>query len=191
MDLTDFENADLLSNDIAVSDKQKVELTQKWEKKMKSSQALYACASCGRRDPTFTYTDVSVIALPAVFRLTTEQLELRERLGFLQMLDKYGDMVGPDEGVDLRPLISCYQASDGFYYHLHPELVDSEMAKMCQHCSAVANKADAAAPPKLSIAAGHDFGLLTRIKEFAAEPLSEVERILLSDVRLYHVVVKV
>ena len=52
-----------------------------------------------------------------------------------------------------------------------------------------AKGASATTPPKMSIAAGKDFGLLSRVPEL--ETLSDVEQMLLSETRLYHVVVKV
>ena len=91
--------------------------------------------------------------------------------------------------------MSCYKTADDQLYHLHPELVDAHTdgarALLCQHCHAEAKKSDAEKPkaPKMSIAAGIDFGLLSRLPEL--EPLSDVELMLLSEVRLYHVVAKV
>ena len=84
-------------------------------------------------------------------------------------------------------------------YHLHPELVDQDeggpTALLCQHCYRVASSApsgfetSASLPPKLSIAAGYDYGFLSRLGRL--EELSEVETMLLSKQRLYHVVAKV
>ena len=60
---------------------------------------------------------------------------------------------------------------------------------MCEHCFSEASKGADAKAPKLSIANGIDFGLLSRVPQL--EPLSDVEQMLLSEVRLYHLVVKV
>lgn len=44
-------------------------------------------------------------------------------------------------------------------------------------------------PPKFSLANGIDFGVLSRLPEY--QPLSEMEIMALSDIRLYHITVKV
>ena len=88
-------------------------------------------------------------------------------------------------------------------YHLYPKLVDPPAADtsdepsvlLCKpHCynAAVASpKVDSygnVLPPSRSLAAGTDFGDLTVL---GLPPLSDIERLLLSDVRMYAIVQKI
>ena len=57
---------------------------------------------------------------------------------------------------------------------------------LCQHCCDQSAKG---CTPKMSIAAGIDYGLLSRVPTL--ETPTDAEQMLLSSVRLYHVVVKV
>ena len=93
--------------------------------------------------------------------------------------------------------MSCYEAPDGTLYYLHPEFVDvAEDASnpsmlFCDKCNAQIGVEKPKAPSH-SLAAGVDFGVLSRIPEFCDSDmqLSEAEQMLLSDVRLYHIVTK-
>ena len=94
-------------------------------------------------------------------------------------------------------MLSCYEAVDGTLYHLHPEFVDAThdasnpSMLFCDRCKTQVGAGKSKAPP-LSLAAGIDFGVLSRITEFRDPDmqLSEAEQMLLSEVRLYHIVAK-
>ena len=94
----------------------------------------------------------------------------------------------------------CSQTHGGgtAFYHLHPELVafDSEAVKettfLCSNCSAHVKSPSKGAPSD-SIAAGKDFGLLSRLKlnGQSLEMPNPLEEMVLSDYRLYSMVAKV
>ena len=125
------------------------------------------------------------------------------------------------KAMDLSPVLSFYRARSGQYYHLHPELVDErEVTLLCDQCldkvcsvggchtppcsrrmhtplagshlpcheqACVEDNVDD--PPPLSLANGIDFGVLSRLPGYRAP--SEVECMAMSDIRLYHLTVKV
>ena len=95
--------------------------------------------------------------------------------------------------VDLRPIMSAWaDPTLDKYYHLHPACVDAAAddtgatAMLCERCVAGNDKKE---PYAYSIAAGVDYGLLSRVPEL--EPLSDMERMLLSEQRLYQVIMSV
>ena len=131
-------------------------------------------------------------SLPQCFELSPADIERVESLGETEIFDFQTKPVV----VDLKQLVSCFKTQSNRWLHLHPELVDvgdegsaesgaEESAWFCHHCSAAAGNKQI---PKMSIAAGIDYGLLSRVKELT--PLTEMEKMLVSEVRLYHVVFK-
>ena len=64
------ETAALLQRCVHVSDETKRRLLGEWsDERMAHALPLHACASCGVRDPSLTYTRVDVSALPRTVRL--------------------------------------------------------------------------------------------------------------------------
>ena len=210
MELPDDVLRERIETCMRVSDEHKARLATEWSSKRAAhGMPMPACASCGIRDPQLGYQRARVLDLPPVFKLDgvedTGQRARRERLGAVQLAEAPAKGAAPGtlptfQPVDLRPIMSCWWGGwpccagpDDELYHLHPELVDKgtdgPTVLLCEHCHAETSKGADAKAPKLSIANGIDFGLLSRIPQL--EPLSDVEQMLLSEVRLYHLVVKV
>ena len=189
----DSELIALLDEAVAVSDETKEKCLADWEQRLGHSKALCACASCGMRDLNLKYYRLTLSSLPTLFELRPEQQAEREALDHIELVHQDGS-----QGcrMDLRRIVSCYN-HEGTWYHLHPELVDpptdaqmEPTALFCQFCHDQAILDDVRAEaPKLSIANGLDLGWMARLSEL--EPLSELEQVLLSEQRLYHVVIKV
>ena len=121
-----------------------------------------------------------------------------------------------DSSTDLSPIMSTFMSANGIRYHLHPELVNQgevEAISLCVDCLQLVKEEDDAgtidpeAPDaeakiekrnssrkkvrekSMAIAAGCDYGVLSRIKELARP--SVLERALLCPHRAYYVTVKV
>ena len=115
-----------------------------------------------------------------------------KRLGQMPLLGADGRESGH---VDLSRVRSLYcHPSGGAPYFLHPELVrehvaaDGSVDASCTICTHCARDLANGVRPKMNVA--HvDYGSLHRLPEL--EPLSVLEELLLSPIRLYHVVVKV
>ena len=117
---------------------------------------------------------------------------------------------------DLSPIMSTFMSSNGTRYHLHPELVkqgEVEVIYLCVDCLQLVKEEDDAGTidlespddeaktekrnisrkklreKSLCIAAGCDYGVLSRIKELTRP--SVLERALLCPHRAYYVTVKV
>lgn len=89
-----------------------------------------------------------------------------------------------------RKVASVYLACDGRHYHLHPEFVsrkiNDEFVKICNPCRKKLFRSTPAIP-KLSLAAGVDFGLVNRLE---LPPPTLVEELLLSRSRIFVSLVK-
>ena len=144
------ETAALLQRCVHVSDETKRRLLGEWsDERMAHALPLHACASCGVRDPSLTYTRVDVSALPRtvsvrvaggedetrhVFELSPEQCakyrglqNKKVRLAFPNGASNdrpNGDGTHEFRDTDISRVISCWESDDGTLYHLHPELVD-------------------------------------------------------------------
>ena len=100
---------------------------------------------------------------------------------------------GERRTVQLRVLRSYYEMTPQEIFHVHPEFVDvdpdtaASSVHLCEGCCRAAFSKTGMAP-KGSIAAGCDYGLLTRL---GLEPPSAFETLLLADVRTYSLTVKV
>ncbi|KZR99781.1 Uncharacterized protein APZ42_004224, partial [Daphnia magna] len=106
----------------------------------------------------------------------TEESALYHNVDLLQLpkLQLSPDEVGrlTSVPVDFRPAISHFRSTTGAYFHLHPEFVTAsrdetgsvtcETAKLCAGCWYHLGKRQPTIPP-LSIAAGIDFGVPSRI----------------------------
>lgn len=168
-----------------VSTERKAELLKNFQGAHHSGSPFYACAACGIRecvqDSHHAYTLVSVTTLPVVYQLTPEQLAAHARV--------------PEE---YRAAISTFtHPITKNTYHLHPELVftstkfedgtDSAKEPQCHFCPKCNMARGTSNVSPLSIAAGVDFGLASRLK---LSPLSPVEELLVSPARVYNTVIK-
>ena len=163
---------------------------------------LCACASCGIRMAEHGYQCFSLDSLPNYFKLSEAERDDREKLGSIDLfsLSEAGELVGGVAQTDLRKIVTCYSRGDELY-HLIPSLVEGDeqtgdlRVQLCSHrCAARVKepKADAQGrliPPACSLAAGVDFGSLDGL--FNLPPLTDIEKVLLADVRMYAMVVKV
>ena len=125
------------------------------------------------------------------FKLNDERCEELRLLGAdgTNGVDLYTSDGGVARGVDISVVVSSYlHEASGSRFHLHPELVDESGGEprvmLCHHC------VDKVKPPKMSIANHIDYGVLSRI-DFPLEQPSDLEVMLISNVRLYHMVIKV
>jgi len=154
------------------------ERVKQFQAKVHLKKPLLACASCGCRSFELEYHPANIDQL-AIFRLNEAQIERYKSLGVY------------------RAILSVYTDTDGTLYNLHPELVapatpsSPASAWLCTECHTAvkANKV-----PLFSVAAGLDFGRLSRLRllgpEYEIPPLSLVEIFLLAPVRMYGCVVK-
>jgi hypothetical protein len=171
---------------------------------------LYACAACGCRTAEGGYVRHDVALLPEYFSLTVEQLAAREKLGHVGLfaIDPATGELQPDGGteddgttnVDLRKMVSCYQNPETeVLQHLYPNLVeknaeDKLTVMLCSNRCAKrvaeprCDEHGKMIPPACSLAAGLDYGSLD---ELSLPELSDIEKVLLGDVRMYAMVVKV
>lgn len=194
LDHEDERLQELLTGCVSVTEETKQQLLQEWASgPMAHTKKLHSCAACGLRDPTVDYhTDIPVGDLPEdVFCLCPEQVAQRAGLGSIPMAFKRKGKEGVDwKDVDLTRLVSCYEAADGALFHLHPELVDSTGAEPCvTFCDACFQAGLKGKASDFSLAAGVDYSWLARVPEL--KPLTEPERMVLSEQRLYHIVMKV
>ena len=203
---------ELMQRAAHVTSADKVKLFQQWGNPdgghMFHGRPLGSCAACGIRDPSLEYSRLALDQLPDGYsnmdavepHYPDSVATARKRRDALRnsscLLRERADSEATVE-VHLSRLLSCYEhVESGTLYHLHPELVDPPDALngaieghsvlFCEHCK---RRADESKVGALSIAAGIDYGWLQRIPEL--EPLTELETLLLSEIRLYHVVVKV
>lgn len=115
-------------------------------------------------------------------------LDARERLKDMPLLKADGTV--DSQPVDLSAVCSVYDACDGGRpYWLHPDLIDHRASVpaclLCKTCAAALSKGER---PPMNVA-NVDYGALSRVPRL--ERLSLLEEMLLSPLRLYHVVVKV
>tara|TARA_B110001452_G_C15070925_1_gene373773 strand:- start:9 stop:689 length:681 start_codon:yes stop_codon:yes gene_type:complete len=154
---------------------------------------------CGLRDPeqhADYEPDVPLDNLPAWAELNAHECALRERLGTVKLIrslrrndDGTVEAIPGDEPSDLRKITSTYEGSCGKKYHLHPNLVnkDDGTVELCRACHRAVQE-NHPLPPPLSIAAGVDFGSYLKLR---LPELSELEQMLLSDIRMYKLLLKV
>ena len=102
--------------------------------------------------------------------------------------DLYTSDGGVARGVDISLVASSYLDHSGAMFHLHPELADESGGEsavlLCHHC------VDKDKPPKVPIANITYYGALSCIN-FPLEQPSDLEVMLMSTVRLHHMVTKV
>jgi len=103
----------------------------------------------------------------------------------------------PDELAEERDNLPSYmfdESGDPVYFHLHPEFVDEKVvpgepnkyyATICSHCK---KSLDENKSPWRSLVSGIDFGYANRI---GLEPLTELERQIISKVRHYILMIKI
>jgi len=132
---------------------------------------LFGCGSCGIRgfemgDNKTTYYHIESLRH---LQLTEDQKTQYNKL--------------PE---DYKKLASVYKADDGTLFHLHPELMEGEIVRVCQTCNEQFAK-NKKRIPKLSLAAGVDFGILDRLQLPAP---SLVEELLISQTRMFVSLVK-
>ncbi len=163
-----------------------------YNKHMDPQRPLLACACCGVRDPDRSMsTPICVKDLAPHHWLRCSEDEVAELAAAPTV--SFLTSQGQEREVHLKLLRSWYAADTGEYFHLHKELVYNDaktgasMAPLCEACSKAA--ADPSGPPPAtSIAAGCDYGLLSRL---GLEPPSAFEVLLLADVRTYALTAKV
>lgn len=146
------------------------EIFQKFKKSFDKNAQLLTCGCCGMRGFEMGGTEMHNI-----------QLELLSHL-LLSNEDRENNLRIP---APYRKVASVYTAPDGRSYHLHPEFVDCQgSVRVCQTCRKHLLRKKI---PKLSLAAGIDFGVLDRL---GWPPLTLVEELLLSRSRLFVSLVK-
>ena len=155
--------------------------------------ALLSCGACGFRDmqsPRVKYCEWSLDGLGV---LKYNQLDC-DKLNCL--IEKGGFTIPVDEERRQKficpwKFISYYKTINGDFDHLHPVLVDIDSNTggiSTTLCSTCYGKISRGLIPRLSIAAGVDFGNPSRIKELT--PLNLHEKMLLATHRLFQVIVK-
>ena len=163
------------------------------DRRVSATATLCACASCGTRGVGTDYIERDVSELHSAFMLTSAQEQWRNRLGEITLLPEPGK--APRDRVDLRELVSAY-GTERERYHLHAQLVNEAdpqrpKVKLCGFCAKDPQKdqdGNFRVSNKFSLARGVDFGNLDILG--LPEP-SALERLVLSDVRMYANVKKV
>lgn len=161
-----------------------VNKTLQFQSFMKCDMALPACASCGVR------------ALPSD-AIGYRSYDLH-RLEILQRPQSFDNWEVSEEERSIR---SWFQVPGSrVSYHLHPELVESrgavgEVQYFCKCCPACAAAVDEGKVPNRSLAAGHDFGVLSRAIAMdpilrQAPPLTFAEKLSLAVFRPYIQILK-
>ena len=196
---------------VATSDVCIASCVEEARRRLDPHRPLHACASCGARH-LGEYHRVQVARLPNMFVMTKEQEHAYRSLGSVAFVEASGDDPHPPANADglssmqifkrreagLASLVSCYECEDRLY-HLHRCLVaepssdpgadddEGPTVMLCSRCHTTSH-GNNETPPPFSLAKGYDFGNLSAM---ALPELSDVEKLLLSDVRLYGVVLKV
>ena len=154
---------------------------QRFREYLCHSADLPACGSCGMRAVPSTVGDYvrrDVASLVPTLAFSAEAKATRERIpqAYRAVSSAY-HLPGPDGGTLL---------------HLHPELVsDGEgtaaSTMLCGRCVAAVNRGK---KPPLSLAAGHDYGVLRRVLDAGDAVVSIAEQLAESLVRAYPCIVK-
>ena len=132
---------------------------------------LFACGSCGMRGFEMGDTKTKCYHIESLQHLILTKDQEAE---YLKLPEDY------------RKLCSVYKAGDGTLFHLHPELIEGEIVRVCQTCSDHFVR-DRNRIPKLSLAAGIDFGILDRLQ---LPPPTLVEELLIAQSRMFVSLVK-
>ena len=210
-----------IRNFCCVSEDRKEAICREWQTgKMAHGAPLRACASCGIRSDKLAYDQVAVRDLSAYFEFNaSNQQEFDALKEGVRFMDASGTL--KPTNTDLSPIMSSFLAGNNKRYHLHPELVSkssddsvSETCFVCINCYALIAhenspledpsiidseskllawniRADFLRKKSRCIAAGFDFGVLSRIPLSDMAKPSAVESAVLKVNRLYIVVVKV
>ena len=125
-----------------------------------------------------------------LLQLPKEMKLLRERLTSVPMYNKQGIL----QRADMSNLVNCWTTPGGLDLALHPEHVGTSddgqpTITLCSKCAASLNRSKT---PSVSLASGVDFGNLNDpvVQQFV-EPLRDVEKVILSNVRTYGFIAKV
>ena len=203
--------ADKISKTVKVTPEERQEIYDKFDARLGPEVPLFACGSCGTRwGDTDEYSSYVLQRLPTSFHVTKKEQNARDELGILTLMrvipgatSKHPEVhelveMGNDAlryetyKVRVRDLFNSTWCN-GIEYHLHPELVEvkdeedgtqTHVVRLCKACGSHTTSADKG-PPKHSLAAGVDFG---RRETLELPPLSELEQLVLSDVRMYALV---
>ena len=208
-----------IQNHVICSPERLTEVYNEATEALSPKRVIHACASCGVRH-FGRFSEWRVSDLPReVFGFGEPALARREALGEVEVLEfangephtsvqVMNETLGEGETVevntrrvDLRHIVSSYLCGET-PYHLHSHLVkepsdgNAASVMLCSSCNnAALNPITTTSEgeqvlnkPKLSLANGIDFGNVDALG--LPEP-SEIERVLLSDVRIYGEVKKV
>ncbi len=138
--------------------------------------SLKSCATCGERRYGISCSlhDVSTISL---LRLSSVEIDTYNALGIYS---------------PVRSVWIDKRSRDFVYYHAHPEFVAIDGAAfLCNNCSSCLKRKKTPAIHKYSVAAGYDFGDISRLPlSMNILPLTVAERFLIALVRPYGSVYK-
>ena len=154
---------------------------------------LPACAACGVRDPTRSYSTCELTpTMCRALQLPAEQAGILQRLRHVSLYNPQGELGPP---LDLSRLVG-HTLLDGELLALHEDFVctdgDTPSCTLCHRCS---SSFPAKVPP-YCLAAGVDYGSLQALRASsgraaAALPeLTDLERVVLADSRSYATVLK-
>jgi len=148
------------------------ERVREYQDAMHYGSGLLSCGCCGVRD----WEGVGAYHKREVDTLAALQLSEEQRAEW--------------EGLrEFRAACSVFVSKSGKAFYLHRELVEEGASgvEIVQLCASCVKDIDAGKQPDQSIAAGVDFGVARRL---GLPALSAVEKMLISRVRLYSLVVK-
>lgn len=154
---------------------------------------LPACAACGVRDPTRSYSTCELTpAMCKALRLPAEQTSILQRLRRVTLFTPQGVKGQP---LDLRCLVG-HTLLDGEILALHKQFVCTEGgAPTCTMCHRCSSSFPSKVPP-YCLASGVDYGSLQALRAVSAEAasalpeLTDLERAVLADSRSYATVLK-
>ena len=145
-------------------------IIKEFNKKMSNKSVQILCGSCGERKYNAIYKEVNVEHELHILKLSNSQIQE------LNNLNDYKDIASVSKINDVLFCIhpECLTERNGFYY-----------TNLCTVCSFDIRNNQI---PKFSIANGHDYGNISRLKDLL--PLSVVEMHLISRNRMYASIIK-
>ncbi|CAK0867394.1 unnamed protein product [Prorocentrum cordatum] len=174
-----------------VTEEDKRRLVSSYADAMSHDALLPGCGTCGRRDPQHPAEGTCTLEpLPADhwIRYSEADMQTLNSMPAVTLVNEDG----AHRVVETSLLKSHWRDPRGNVFHVHPELVNDggegqHFVLLCPVCSRAAVQ-KSAPPPPFTIAAGVDFGLLSRL---GMDAPSELEALALADVRACSPVAKV
>ena len=167
-----------------VTPERKSEIVAAAAKRFGDRLNLCVCGACGIREvqsDVCGYTKQRLRDLPPAFKFTEAQRAEREAMGPIEQVSENGSLYS----LDGKSFVTCYVDPRGEIWHLYPHFVEDDTHTwFCKTCTDALSKKSGSGASPLSLAGGTDFSKM--LPDF-----SLAEKLVLSDVRLFSIVVTV